>query len=323
MRYFARINVGFGFRKKDIRKNIRMKKIGLILLLFTLTIACDDGDIIVTTFDFEDANLKSCAGPDSYVFFKLNNDVRETISLRIDATAEELFLATDTLVFQLNGTTNFANYRRYDGEITESYFCNVVPPTQPEITEDYLAASGIATLYVEAILNDNDNLAIEDEGESDLDTDGDGLPNFYDFDDDGDNVPTAAELDTENADGDNNPLTNPLDTDGDGIPDYLDSDDDGDGVLTRNEDLDGNLDPTNDRTQPEIGPNYLNPNVTEEFLVQKYRVHEYSINTNVTLFLNDVVFGNGDEEITQESLPLGDSANILTGTFSVIPDFEN
>jgi hypothetical protein len=298
-----------------------MKKFGFHFLLLFCLAGCDDGDVIVTTFDFEDAPLQSCSGPESFVFFKLNTQAQESLSLRLDATPEELFLVSDTLSYNLNGTSNFANYRRYNGAISETYFCNAIPPTEPSISEDYLAAAGTATLFVEAVLDDNDTLDQDAEGTATTDTDGDGLPNFYDFDDDGDNVPTAAELDTENADGDDNPLTNPLDTDGDGIPDYLDPDDDGDGILTRNEDLDGNLDPTNDRTQPEVGPNYLNPAVAEEVIIQAYRTHEYSINTNVTLFLNDIVFSNGDEEITQESIPMGNSENILTGTVTVIPEF--
>ncbi len=50
--------------------------------------------------------------------------------------------------------------------------------------------------------------------------------------------------------GDYNPYNN--DTDNDNIPDFLDQDDDGDTVLTKDEDIDGDGDPTND-----IGANGL------------------------------------------------------------------
>jgi hypothetical protein len=52
------------------------------------------------------------------------------------------------------------------------------------------------------------------------------------------------------------------DTDEDGRPNYLDLDDDGDGVLTRNEDIDGDGDPTNDIGVNGI-PKYLDPEETE------------------------------------------------------------
>lgn len=53
------------------------------------------------------------------------------------------------------------------------------------------------------------------------------------------------------------------DTDGDGIPDFLDPDDDGDGVLTRFEDIDNDGDPTNDDSNGNGVPNYLDPDSTE------------------------------------------------------------
>ena len=52
------------------------------------------------------------------------------------------------------------------------------------------------------------------------------------------------------------------DTDEDGLPNFIDLDDDGDGVLTINEDIDGDGDPTNDIGANGI-PKYLDPEETE------------------------------------------------------------
>lgn len=62
----------------------------------------------------------------------------------------------------------------------------------------------------------------------------------------------------EDVNGDND-LTND-DTDQDGIPNYLDEDDDGDGVNTVDEDYDGDNDPRNDDTDGDGIPNYLDAN---------------------------------------------------------------
>ena len=62
--------------------------------------------------------------------------------------------------------------------------------------------------------------------------------------DDEDNVPTALEGTI-------------LDTDNDGYPNYIDTDDDGDNIATREEDLNGDGDPTNDDTDNDGIPNYL------------------------------------------------------------------
>jgi len=47
------------------------------------------------------------------------------------------------------------------------------------------------------------------------------------------------------------------DTDSDNFPNYLDADDDGDGTLTKDEDANGDGDPTNDDTDGDGTPDYL------------------------------------------------------------------
>lgn len=288
------------------------------ILCFSAFIGCNDGDVIVTTFDFDDSSLQFCGGPGGYLFFKINSTATESISLRLGNT-EQLFLESDTLDVTLNGSSNYANYRIYSSEVDSDYFCNEVPPTTPSVSVEYFAESGIANLITMTTLDDNDGLAVNFELNGD--TDGDGLLNYYDFDDDGDNVPTLLELDTANADGDNNPLTNPKDTDGDGIPDYLDEDDDNDGVLTRYEDLDGDLDPTNDIFDSSVGANYINPAYSKSNPIDSYREHDYDFSSDVNVKLKNLVLTNGDEQITKETLNLGIFENIVSGTFLITPPF--
>jgi len=295
-----------------------MRNLLFFLVLCISLQSCDDGDVIVTTFDFEDAALNVCGDESQYVFFKINNNAQESISLQITPETP-LFLESGTRNFELNGSTNIVNYRRYDGNVTNDYFCNAVPPTTPTANIDYVGASGTASINTTAVYNDNDGLENETG-----DTDGDGIPNSYDYDDDGDNVPTAAELDTLDEDGDGDPLTNPLDTDGDGTPDYLDPDDDGDTVLTRNEDRDQDLNPQNDLNgtgENEAIPDYLNNQVTQETIVEEYREHTYSINSDVVIRLSNLVLVNGAEQITQQTLLLGDINDVLTGTITEKPSF--
>lgn len=295
-----------------------MNKFVFVLLLFFTFTSCQDGDIITASFDFEDTNLRFCGGTGGYLFYKLNLASTESLSVRL-GTTEQLFVEDGTQEFTLDGTSNFVNFRSFDSDVEASYFCNEVPPTTPEVIDEYIANSGIARLLTEITLNDNDGLDADDEG--DIDSDGDGWLDYFDFDDDGDNVPTNLELDNEDIDGDGNPLTNPKDTDGDGIPDYLDEDDDGDGVLTRYEDSDADLNPTNNITEPSVGADYLNPNVSVETIVDTYRIHEYSFSSDVTVTLLNLVLSNGEETIVKETLTMGALTNILSGMVTGTPDF--
>lgn len=299
MRYFVAID--------DFK--IYMKKILYLFLTTMLLLSCDDGDIIITTFNFDDAELKTCGTTGNYVFYKVNPEALESLSLKL-AVTDSLYKTEGTKPHELNGTSNFVNYRTYDGVLGTDYFCSSIPPTSPRVTVDYFASSGTAEFTTIFSYDDNDGIAADDEFEGD--TDGDGLPDLYDVDDDGDNVPTALELD---------PLGNIIDTDGDGIPNYLDPDDDGDGVLTRDEDKDGNLDPRNDVTDSNVGADYLNPAVADDYDINQYRQHTYKIIKSVKIVLKNLVLVNGDEEITQETLNMGTLNNVETIPKTTTPEF--
>ncbi|MCB0465142.1 MAG: hypothetical protein KDC78_05620 [Aequorivita sp.] len=308
MRYFVAVDDFY----------IQMKKILFLFLTTILLHSCDDGDIIITTFNFDNAELKSCGELGNYVFYKVNAEALESLSLKL-AVTDSLYKTAGTKTYSINGSTNFVNYRTYDGVLGNNYFCSSIPPTSPSVTKDYLASSGTAEFTT--IFNYDDSDGVSADKEFDGDTDGDGLPNLYDVDDDGDNVPTALELDILNADGDNDPLTNPLDTDGDGIPDYLDDDDDGDGVLTRNEDKNMDLDPRNDVTDSSVGADYLNPAVAIDYSVNQYRQHTYKIIKSVEIVLKNLVLINGQEEITQETLNMGTLNAVETTNKTTTPEF--
>lgn len=292
----------------------------LTFLLFSsfLLQSCDDGDIIITTFNFDDAALETCGQPGSYVFYKVNPEALESLSLRLGVT-DSIYKTEDTIPYTINGTSNFVNYRTYDGALGANYFCSSIPPTTPIVTVDYLAASGTAEFVTIFLYDDNDGVPADKEFIGD--TDGDGIPDIYDEDDDGDNVPTVRELDVQNEDGDNDPFTNPLDTDDDGIPDYLDADDDGDEVLTRNEDKNMDLNPRNDVTDSSVGADYLNPAVADTYLVNEYANHEYTITKSVKIILKNLVLVSGEEEITQETLSLGTLENVETVSKNKKPAF--
>jgi len=292
-----------------------MKTLICFLILSSFFLACDDGDIIVTTFNFDGANLNNCGGPGNYIFFKINNNTSESISLSV-GTSDILFIESGSRVFVLNGTSNIVNYRIYNGDITNSYFCNSIPPISPDVITEFIGSSGEATLVTDVTLDDMDGI-VEDSTSS-LDTDEDSLLDFYDEDDDGDNVPTITELGTDFLNGISK---TPQDTDKDGTPDYLDDDDDGDGTLTRYEDTNGDLDPTNDITDPSVGADYLNPNITTETIIDEYRSHTYNLKSDISLILSNLVLINSEEKITQETMDMGNIEDVLNLEVIITPPF--
>jgi len=293
-----------------------MKKLCILFAISILCYACNDGDIIVTNFNFEEANLDNCGGPGSYTFFNINNSASaESISLNLTTTSI-LFLESGVEEFQLNSSSNTVNYRKYNNDIASDYFCSNVPPLSPDVTLEFLGESGIAKLTTTVTKLDDDG--IDEDITSEVDTDNDNLLNYFDEDDDGDNVLTIIELGVPYLSGD---VENPQDSDGDGIYDYLDNDDDNDGVLTRYEDANGDLDPTNDETELGGGPDYLNNAISNTNNIDQYRLHSYSFVSNISLVLVDLILTNSNEEIIQETLNMGSKNNVINTTITETPNF--
>lgn len=310
-----------------------MKRVLLVFLITVTLFSCDDGDLIVTSFDFTDIPIDLCTTADNtetettnYIFYKINNETNETLVFQL-STAEPILtrLSGNTpYVFNAGASTNKISYRLFTSAVTGNYFCQSIPPTNPVVNEEYLSDEGTIEIRTLGVFDDNDGIATEFErllnGSEDLD--GDGLPNFYDIDDDGDNVPTRLEGVVLNPDGSIN-FDESLDTDGDGILNFMDPDDDGDGILTRDEDPDRDLNPNNNVTDPSIGPDYLNPNIAVSYNVEQYRLHSYQLkNIVLTITLRNLVFvnQNGTDTIRQEELFFGEF-KAPAQTINVTPQF--
>jgi hypothetical protein len=301
-----------------MKRNISATYYIYILISLAVFSSCDDGDVAVQSFDFEDQSLSYCDNDQSILFYVRNSSGTEAVLADLTVNLTNL-LSAGVLSYELAGNTNNVAYRIFDASADPDYFCSAIPPTRPMVIDELIAISGRAEMLVVVNKDDLDGLSADDELPLDQDTDGDGLFDYIDFDDDGDNIPTAFELDVFNNDGDNNPLTNPLDTDQDGIPNYLDPDDDGDGVLTIDEDLNGDLDPTNDFTEPSIGPDYLNANIFLSTPQDAYREHNYQVVSSIDLTLLDLVLTASGREIIKEVLFMGSIPSFLTTTVTQTP----
>ena len=289
-----------------------MKKYVSLVFAALLLSSCNDGEIIVTDFNFEDPQLNWCGDTQSQVLYKLNNTgVNEAIALRfeLDTPNEQFFLKEEgQLEISLNETTNQVIYRVFDGEVQKSYFCNEIPPVSPKVTEEYRSTTGgevvITSTLANATDHDGDGVPSADEGiESGLDTDGDGIPDYQDVDDDGDNILTRVEREIEAE----NTVNTYGDSDNDGIPDYLDADDDNDRVPTRNEDWNLNLNPADDQNEEGVA-HYLNPDITDSFVVEGVRENRISRSFRYLVTIKNLTLVNqgGDgEQIRLQDYELG------------------
>lgn len=288
-----------------------MKKQFFWLLALISFGACDDGDIVVTTLDFDDVALELCNGslPNEYVFYKINPETKESVSFNFitDSYAETTVTLTP-LLFEISEEANQFIYRNYNTTVTSGNFCNNVPSSNIIITDELVGLSGEAEIYNE-ILEEDDNdgiLAIDEDlnkngNLEDDDTDGDGIPNYKDQDDDNDNILTSVEIPNEIPDNDN-----PRDTDGDGIPDYLEEDDDNDGKLTREEDANGNGNPRDDRDPVTGNLFYLDASSTNEIMaINPMLSNTIETTYRTTLSVTNLVFDKNNDKFENQDFILG------------------
>lgn len=285
--------------------------IGLVLL------SCDDGDAIITNFNFsDDTPLEICQENTNYVLHYIDSETNEAISFQFSSsnfqTSYEGFEAPEPITINL-GTSSVLNYRTLSNSTSSNtYFCQDIPPSSPSVIEEYQSTSGGQAIITLEVFEEDDNDGVEASLEDinqngnlfDDDTDDDGIPNFLDVDDDNDNVLTEVENINED-----NPNQFP-DTDNDGLPNYLDNDDDDDEVLTRNEDLNalenGILNPADD-VNAEGLPNYLNPNISESVIIEGVRSNQITRRFRVQVAFINVTLSNinNDQTVTISRLDMG------------------
>jgi len=300
-----------------------MRKFLLICLCFGC-LTCDDGDIITIQLDFDDT-FQQCG---DLVFFKTKNDPSESLSIvfsNVNSTNDFLNVDADG-IFMSGDLPVVFNYRTFNINLPNNYFCNDVPPGSVSILTDEQSDDSIAQITTTLIEDDNDGIPAELEdinGDGNLDnddTDGDGIPNYLDFDDDGDNVPTASENPDPNNDGvlDDAQNTDAESLTGDTIPDYLDNDDDGDGILTRDEESDSqDQNPTNDIDNASIGADYLNDMFSMSVPATAYRVHTIQQSYEIRCVVGNIQISN----LTQQSFDFGSLSSNITDSRSETPPF--
>lgn len=131
-----------------------MKPCFFFLIALIALSSCDDGDIIVTNFDFDsNSALQLCKTNASNVLYIVNDDPAESISFNFsdpdfDGTYPE-DVESKTITVNLSSSYHLV-YRAYDGSLNgDNYFCSGVPPTQPSVTNEYTSKDGG---YIELII---------------------------------------------------------------------------------------------------------------------------------------------------------------------------
>ena len=118
----------------------------LILCLTTLITSCDDGEFEVQSFDFSTSTTQSCnSGTDNNFFiYRIRNNevliVRFPESILANPTTPNESPRTLDLI-EIAGNVEVI-YRLYDNPLSNNSICTTIPPTSPNVIDEWVATSG-------------------------------------------------------------------------------------------------------------------------------------------------------------------------------------
>jgi len=129
-----------------------MKKI-FATLFIALTFSCNDGNFEIASFEFEET-VNYC---DEYLLYRLStNENKET--LMVTLTTQQIENSEDLVApVPVTETGLFTvTYRIFDEGVTNSYFCALVPPTEPKTVQNWVGVDGTIFVQNEAVYNDDE-----------------------------------------------------------------------------------------------------------------------------------------------------------------------
>ncbi len=113
-----------------------MKKyFGVISCLFLLS-ACDDGDLTFDSFDFSEVTAQNCTSNTEVLnsVFKINNN--EALIIKFPTTSFPFRNLEGTTLLDISATNKII-YRVFDGEVSDDYFCSIIPPVTPSVVDEW------------------------------------------------------------------------------------------------------------------------------------------------------------------------------------------
>ncbi|WP_276391306.1 hypothetical protein [Eudoraea chungangensis] len=123
-----------------------MKKVVLLVLL-SISLSCDDGDLTIETIDFDDASIMFCESSttiDSDLFFKLNST--ESLILKLQSGILKNEVSEDTIVSSVPSQSQIT-YRTFSGTVSKDYFCDDIPPLDPVVLQELEAEGGSVKIF--------------------------------------------------------------------------------------------------------------------------------------------------------------------------------
>lgn len=116
-----------------------MKKLFGILVCALLLSSCDDGEIVLQSFNFDTVAIQKCS--DKEVLFKINKEEMLLLDIPSVYFPNEITPDGEPRIVTIS-SINRVLYRKYSGNVSNSSICDDVPPASPIVSNEWTAANG-------------------------------------------------------------------------------------------------------------------------------------------------------------------------------------
>ena len=125
-----------------------MKKLIVLAASIFMLQACDDGDITLESFNFDEQIVRECT--DNNLIFKINND--ELLLINIPESSFANVETPDGSPRVVNiSSTNQIIYRIYSDNVNANNICSVIPPATPVVKKEWNATGGTIEIITDAL----------------------------------------------------------------------------------------------------------------------------------------------------------------------------
>jgi len=133
-------------------KSINFIKNKLIISFSILVVlSCSDGEITISSIDFNEVVIQSCNTTAAATFFFKIKD-NETIVLQIPAGLLKSSVSENTIESSIPSQSALT-YRTFQDKISSGYFCDALPTLSPTLIKNAIATSG--SILVNTVLSED------------------------------------------------------------------------------------------------------------------------------------------------------------------------
>ena len=125
-----------------------MKKLVILVASIFLLQACDDGDIALESFNFDNVLIQNCTS--NNLVFKIKNNELLLLNIPTSSFVNEETPDGSPRVIPVN-STNKIIYRIYSDNISSNNICSILPPANPVVSNEWNASGGTIEIITDKL----------------------------------------------------------------------------------------------------------------------------------------------------------------------------